>query len=368
MRVLLIGPPGPQGTQASRIADHSTWPGATGDLLREQVVNGTELGKVAKEYMDKGDLVPDDLVIEMTRRGCSRPARRAGTSWMATRAPGPGRGRLPLGAVPGDPLQPDPELRDRGGGAVRPPGWPGQGAHRFDDTEETIRHRLEVFAAQTRPLVDTTSGGGPGPDQRRWPRSTPSARRSSPPSTGTRPGPWPPGSAGPVALGQPWSLAATRTRAAGRGARRPWRGATTQETANRAAATSTMVAPAATRHLEGDGQADDAAGGAEDGGEGHGGAEALGPEAGRGRGGDDQGHGQDGPHGRDRGDHGDLDQHQQHDVEHEHRVAQGGQPAAVEGAEDQLLVEGGEHGQHRRADQAVVTRSPRWTVMMEPTR
>ena len=67
MRVLLIGPPGAgKGTQASRIADHFDLARiATGDLLREQVANGTELGKVAKEYMDRGDLVPDELVIAM---------------------------------------------------------------------------------------------------------------------------------------------------------------------------------------------------------------------------------------------------------------------------------------------------------------
>src|SRR4030095_9296518 len=69
MRVLLIGPPGAgKGTQASGVAAHFGLARiATGDLLREQVANGTELGKVAKEYMDRGDLVPDDIVIEMTR-------------------------------------------------------------------------------------------------------------------------------------------------------------------------------------------------------------------------------------------------------------------------------------------------------------
>src|SRR4029450_13168876 len=69
MRVLLIGPPGAgKGTQATRIADHFDLGRiATGDLLREHVANGTELGTVAKEYMDRGDLVPDDIVIEMTR-------------------------------------------------------------------------------------------------------------------------------------------------------------------------------------------------------------------------------------------------------------------------------------------------------------
>jgi adenylate kinase len=69
MRVLLIGPPGAgKGTQASRIAEHFDLARiATGDLLREEVAKGTELGKVAEEYMDQGDLVPDELVIQLTR-------------------------------------------------------------------------------------------------------------------------------------------------------------------------------------------------------------------------------------------------------------------------------------------------------------
>jgi adenylate kinase len=80
MRVLLIGPPGAgKGTQATRIAEHFdlAWI-ATGNLLREQVAKGTELGKVAKEYMDKGDLVPDDLVIEMTRERMAQAAEEGG--------------------------------------------------------------------------------------------------------------------------------------------------------------------------------------------------------------------------------------------------------------------------------------------------
>ena len=81
MRVLLIGPPGAgKGTQASRIADHFDLARiATGEPAARQVDNGTELGKVAKAYMDKGDLVPTNLVIERRDR-MARPTRRAGTS------------------------------------------------------------------------------------------------------------------------------------------------------------------------------------------------------------------------------------------------------------------------------------------------
>jgi adenylate kinase len=67
LNLILLGPPGAgKGTQAARLQDDFNLPYiATGDMLREHVKNGTELGAQAKEYMDRGDLVPDDLVIEM---------------------------------------------------------------------------------------------------------------------------------------------------------------------------------------------------------------------------------------------------------------------------------------------------------------
>ena len=69
MRVLLIGPPGAgKGTQSTRIAAHFDLTRiATGDLLREEVASGSALGRTAKAYIDRGDLVPDELVIAMTR-------------------------------------------------------------------------------------------------------------------------------------------------------------------------------------------------------------------------------------------------------------------------------------------------------------
>ncbi len=64
---LIFGPPGAgKGTQAPRLAERLGVPHvATGDMLRAHVGGGTELGRKAKEYMDAGELVPDDLVIEM---------------------------------------------------------------------------------------------------------------------------------------------------------------------------------------------------------------------------------------------------------------------------------------------------------------
>ena len=157
MRVLLIGPPGAgKGTQASRIADHFDLDRiATGDLLREQVANGTELGKVAKEYMDRGDLVPDDIVIEMTRDrmveaageggyvldGYPRTLAQAEAAYRWATARG-----IQFDLTLYFEIEED-ELLARLAGRARE-------QHRTDDAEETVRHRLEVFAAQTHPLVD----------------------------------------------------------------------------------------------------------------------------------------------------------------------------------------------------------------------
>ena len=157
MRVLLIGPPGAgKGTQATRIADHFDLARiATGDLLREEVANGTELGKVAEEYMDRGDLVPDDIVIQMTRDrmleasgeggyvldGYPRTLAQAEAAYRWAMARG-----IPFDLTLYFEIE-EEELLARLAGRARE-------EHRSDDAEETVRHRLEVFANQTHPLVD----------------------------------------------------------------------------------------------------------------------------------------------------------------------------------------------------------------------
>ncbi|HYJ71362.1 MAG TPA: nucleoside monophosphate kinase, partial [Actinomycetota bacterium] len=67
MRIVLLGPPGAgKGTQAVQVACRFNAPHiATGDIFRANVASGTELGRAAQEYMDRGDLVPDDVVIAM---------------------------------------------------------------------------------------------------------------------------------------------------------------------------------------------------------------------------------------------------------------------------------------------------------------
>ncbi|MFG2087726.1 MULTISPECIES: adenylate kinase [unclassified Spirillospora] len=69
MRIVLVGPPGAgKGTQAQFIASHLSIPKiSTGDIFRANVSGGTELGRQAKQFMDRGDLVPDEVTIAMVR-------------------------------------------------------------------------------------------------------------------------------------------------------------------------------------------------------------------------------------------------------------------------------------------------------------
>ena len=80
MRLVLVGPPGAgKGTQAQFIAEHLLVPKiSTGDIFRANVGQGTELGLLAKSFMDRGDLVPDDVTIDMVRNRLAEPDAVAG--------------------------------------------------------------------------------------------------------------------------------------------------------------------------------------------------------------------------------------------------------------------------------------------------
>ncbi len=75
MRLVLVGPPGAgKGTQAQFIAEHLSVPKiSTGDIFRANVSSGTPLGVQAKAFMDRGDLVPDDVTIDMVRNRLREP-------------------------------------------------------------------------------------------------------------------------------------------------------------------------------------------------------------------------------------------------------------------------------------------------------
>jgi adenylate kinase len=183
VRLVLVGPPGAgKGTQAQFIASHFSVPAiSTGDIFRGNVSEGTELGLEARKYMDAGDLVPDEVTIAMVkdrlthddavegflldgfprtvhqaqvldemlgarsavldvvlelvvddeevvrRLSGRRTCRRCGHVWHQDFDPPSHNG-----------------VCDRCGGEL---------FQRDDDSEQTIRHRLEVYADQTSPLI-----------------------------------------------------------------------------------------------------------------------------------------------------------------------------------------------------------------------
>jgi adenylate kinase len=157
MRIVVLGPPGAgKGTQAVRIAEHVGCANvATGDIFRANVAEGTELGRLAKTYMDQGDLVPDRVVIAMVLERLAEPDCRGGfvlDGFPRTVAQAEALDhrlaelRTPLHAALNFEITEDELYRRLAGRAST--------LHRSDDSEQTIRHRLEVFAIKTRPLID----------------------------------------------------------------------------------------------------------------------------------------------------------------------------------------------------------------------
>jgi adenylate kinase len=184
MRVAFLGPPGAgKGTQARDLAREWDVPHiATGDMLREAAAAGTPLGREAKGYMDRGALVPDDVIMRMIADRLERPDARNGfllDGFPRTIPQAEGLERLLKDL--GQPLErvvyfdvSEPELLRRLTGrrvcrvcqtafhlVSAPPRTPGvcdrcggELYQRDDDSEATVRNRLAVYARQTSPLLD----------------------------------------------------------------------------------------------------------------------------------------------------------------------------------------------------------------------
>ena len=178
MRLVLLGPPGSgKGTQGAKLAEVLGVPRiSTGDLLRRNVANGTELGRRAKLFMDSGKLVPDDLVIAMTAERLKEPDARAGfilDGFPRTIAQAEALSQLTsIDAVVNLFLEPE-ELVKRSAGrrvcpncesvyhiVTSPPRTAGVCdkcgtalVTRPDDREEVVRTRIETYERQTAPLV-----------------------------------------------------------------------------------------------------------------------------------------------------------------------------------------------------------------------
>ena len=158
MRVVLVGPPGAgKGTQAQILASKLSIPKvSTGDIFRANVSGGTELGKKAQAYMDRGDLVPDEITNAMVRDRLAEDDARAGFLLDG----------FPRNLAQAETL--DEMLADLGvkldvvlelvvdeEEVIRRLAERARIDNRSDDNEETIRHRLVVYG-QTAPLVSFT--------------------------------------------------------------------------------------------------------------------------------------------------------------------------------------------------------------------
>jgi len=184
MRLVLVGPPGAgKGTQAEFVSAHFGIPKiSTGDIFRSNVSGGTELGRIAKKYMDAGDLVPDEVTNAMVKDRLSDPDANLG--FLLDGFPRNVAQAFELDGIMNDlgstlsvvlelAVDHDEVVRRLSGrrtckkcGHVwhlefDPPGVPdvcdkcgGQLFQRDDDLPETVRHRLDVYAEQTAPLVD----------------------------------------------------------------------------------------------------------------------------------------------------------------------------------------------------------------------
>jgi adenylate kinase len=183
VRLVLVGPPGAgKGTQAQFIASHFSVPKiSTGDIFRANVSEGTDLGLEARKYMDAGDLVPDEVTIAMVKDrlnqddategflldGFPRTVHQAEVLDETLAAQGHTLSVVLELVVDDEEVVRrlsgrrtcrrcghvwhqdfDPPARDgvcdRCGGEL---------FQRDDDSEDTIRHRLEVYADQTSPLI-----------------------------------------------------------------------------------------------------------------------------------------------------------------------------------------------------------------------
>ena len=180
MNLIILGPPGAgKGTQATFIASEFNIPHiSTGDMLREAIKKGTNLGQKAKEVMDAGNLVSDDLIIELVKERISESDCSQGFLFDGFPRTIPQAEALEVNNIQIDGVielkVPDDEILKRMSGRrihlnsgrtyhvdFNPPLKEGLDDEtgeeliiRKDDEPETVRDRLKVYWKQTQPLIE----------------------------------------------------------------------------------------------------------------------------------------------------------------------------------------------------------------------
>ena len=157
MRILMIAPPGAgKGTQGALIAAHFDVPHiATGELLRDHVARRTALGRAVQEYLDRGELVPDQIVLDMLREAMIA-ARAAGGGFVLDGIPrtmAQARAAYLIGRDLG--MTADVALHLQADDAELTRRLLARAAleHRSDDTAEVIAQRLALYHEVTSPIL-----------------------------------------------------------------------------------------------------------------------------------------------------------------------------------------------------------------------
>ena len=192
MRLILLGPPGAgKGTQANLIKSKFGIPQiSTGDMLRAARAAGTPMGMAAGKIMDAGHLVSDDIILTLVQERLKQPDCANGYLFDGFPRTLPQADALKSGQVPLDYVLeidvPDDEIVQRMSGRrvhpasgrsyhlkFHPPKVEGRDdvtgeplVQRDDDREETVKKRLEIYRAQTRPLVEYYKGWAASGDSR----------------------------------------------------------------------------------------------------------------------------------------------------------------------------------------------------------
>ena len=157
MRIVLLGAPGSgKGTQAALLVEELKLPHiSTGELLRSAVKSGSELGRQAKALMDRGELISDDIMLGLIEERLTRDDAADGfildgypRNIAQARDLDEFLGRI--GRPVDEALQLDVDIE----GVVARIAKRAAEEGRSDDTEETVRHRMEVYAEQTAPVTE----------------------------------------------------------------------------------------------------------------------------------------------------------------------------------------------------------------------